>query len=128
MCQVLKEEQRYEGENMFTLPQTSARSRDETPSPKPLTQLAMKKSPKFVVDTPKIIKKRCWFVQLPPEALATIADVLGVRLPLFMFTNRQSFKQTIQGQLHFYEMQRQGVLRSVFVLEQEVKRQFVLSD
>lgn len=88
----------------------------------------MKKSPKFVVDTPKIIKKRCWFVQLPPEALAIIADVLGVRLPLFMFTNRQSFKQTIQGQLHFYETQRQGVLRSVFVLEQEVKRQFVLSD
>jgi hypothetical protein len=35
-----------------------------------------------------------------------IADVLGMRLPLFMFTNRVSFKQTLQGQLHFYEMQR----------------------
>jgi hypothetical protein len=88
-------------------------------------------SPLSKVETPKIMRcktKPCWFILMPPEALALIADILGHRLPLFMFTNRVSFKQTLQGQLHVYELQRQAVLRQVYLIDQQLKAPFSLSE
>ena len=135
----MQENKAYEAENMFVLP-----VRDETPSPIQINQppkVIGIRSPNFKgpsseskkVETPRIIKKRtkvhsrCWFVQLPPEALAIVADQLGHRLPLFMFTNRVSFKQTLQGQLHVYELQRQSVLKQVYLFEQEARKPFQLT-
>jgi len=41
--------------------------------------------------------KKNAFIQLPGEILVEVADMLGERLPLFMFTNRISFKVTLQA-------------------------------
>lgn len=56
---------------------------------------------------------------MPPEVLSLLAEMLGERLPIFMFTSRVLFKQTLQGQLHFYEIQRQMVIYQSNLMERD---------
>ena len=74
-------------------------------------------------------RRKCFFALLPPDALAIMADLIGQRLPLFMFTNRVSFKMTLQGQLHVYETQRLSVVRQILAIEsQSTSSNFELSE
>lgn len=46
------------------------------------------------------------FLKLPGEALAIIGEFLNEKLPLFIFTNRITFKVSLQYQIGYYEHQR----------------------
>lgn len=43
------------------------------------------------------------FVKLPGDALSLIGDYLNQKLPIFIFTNRISFKIFLQHSIEFYE-------------------------
>ena len=78
------------------------------------------------VETPRILKyttssrQKKTIVAVPPFVLALISEILGERLPTFMFTSRTLFKQTLQGQLQVYEMQRLSILNQIVKLENQV--------
>ncbi len=53
---------------------------------------------------------RTFFLKLGGEPLTLIAEYLNQKLPIFIFTNRISFKIYLQHQIEFYEQQRQYAL------------------
>ena len=100
----------FEAENMFMVaPYTQDNSKTPSPTCK---EIPVSRSPNFQpdqrVETPRIIRYDrvvvTKFASMPPEVLSCIAEMMGERLPTFMFANRVLFKQTLQGQLHLYEM------------------------
>jgi len=100
---------------------------NDTPSPN--SHVKSSRSPNFQpdllplqpVETPRIIRptpiNTNSLASLSPLSLSTIAEMLGERLPIFMFASRILFKQTLQGQLHIYEIQRQTILAQIQDLE-----------
>lgn len=52
-------------------------------------------------------RPRSGFLKLPGEVLAMLGDFLNEKLPLFIFTNRISFKVCLHYQIGYYEYQRQ---------------------
>lgn len=55
-----------------------------------------------IKNTPKAL-----FIRFPGEVLALIGDLLNEKLPLFIFTNRVTFKVSLHFQIGYYEHQRQ---------------------
>ena len=47
------------------------------------------------------------FLKFPGEVLALIGDYLNEKLPVFIFTNRITFKVSLHYQIEYYEQQRQ---------------------
>jgi hypothetical protein len=46
------------------------------------------------------------FLKMPGEVLSLIGEFLNEKLPIFIFTNRISFKISLQYQIEHYEQQR----------------------
>jgi len=57
--------------------------------------------PAILVETPRIIRvtppSTKNMAGMPPQILSAVAEMLGERLPIFMFASRILFKQTLQG-------------------------------
>lgn len=62
------------------------------------------------------------FLKLPGEILCLLGDYLNEKLPIFIFTNRISFKISLQWQIEHYEQQRQVVLQQVYMIHKELER------
>lgn len=58
----------------------------------------------------KVVTQTTLFVQLPGPALQLISELIGERLPIFIFTNKMTFKVALQAQLAHFEQQRQQML------------------
>jgi hypothetical protein len=54
--------------------------------------------------------KKSLFLKLPGDILSLLGDFLNEKLPLFIFTNRISFKMSLHYQIGYYEHQRQLML------------------
>eukprot|EP00347_Sterkiella_histriomuscorum_P008793 403343729 len=65
---------------------------------------------------------RTGFLKLPGPILALLGDFLNEKLPLFIFTNRISFKVSLQYQIEHYEHQRQIILSQVYSIYRELER------
>jgi len=63
----------------------------------PKQYLTQEKSPEPLFIHHSLKQKKNKFLALQDDALITIIEYLGERLPMFMFTNRTSFKQVLQA-------------------------------
>lgn len=61
------------------------------------------------------------FLKFPGELLALIGDFLNEKLPLFIFTNKITFKMCLHYQIGYYEHQRQVMSAQVINIQRELE-------
>lgn len=65
---------------------------------------------------------RTSFLKLSGDMLAMVGDYLNEKLPVFIFTNRITFKIFMQCQIQSYEIKRQEMFHQAYLLQRELDR------